>query len=208
MDPAAIRDELEREDADTARALGRVDALTEACAELSAREAATHALLGAAPEEERRRAAELTHARAELAFARQDVEQAGAALAEAERSRDETRLAAARRRRDHALATQQVAEQHETRLAHRVAEHAHAVEDTRRERELLLARARELSDEAHAVPRLSGRAPITPSGGDALAEWASSLRAALLVARSGLAAEREAVLRQLAELEALTAPPS
>jgi chromosome segregation ATPase len=208
VDPAALRDELARQDTAAAAALAHVDALTGACAALAAREAATHALLDAAPEEARRREAELAHARDELALARREVEQASAALANAESSRDDVRLAAARRHRDHALATQQVAEQHEARLAQRLAEHADLVEAARRERDVLLARARELSDEAHDVPRLSGRAPITPAGVDALAEWASSLRAALLVARSGLAAEGDALLRQLAELQALTAPPS
>jgi hypothetical protein len=208
VDPAALRDELARQDAAAAAALARVDALTEACAALAAREAATRALLDAAPDEERHRAAELAHARDELAVARREVEQAIAALAEAERSNDEVRRAAARRHRDHALATQQVAEQHETRLTQRVAAHAAAVEAAVLERQLLLERAAELSGEAHALPRLSGRAPITPTGVDALGELASSLRAALLVARSGLAAERDALLRQLAELDALTGRPS
>jgi chromosome segregation ATPase len=210
VDAAALRDDLARQDAAAAAALAQVDALTDACAALAAREAATRALLDDAPEEERRRSAELAHARDELAGARREVEQANAALAAAEaaRSRDETRIAAARRHHDHALATQQVAEQHEARLVRRLADHRHAVEAARLERELLLARARELAQETRGVPRLSGRAPITPSGVDGLAEWASSLRAALLVARSGLAAERDALLRQLAELQALTAPPS
>jgi hypothetical protein len=210
VDPAGLRDELARQDAAAAAALAQVDALTGACAALATREAATRALVDGAPEEKRRRSAELDHARDDLAVARRELEQATAvvAAAERERSRDETRIAAARRHRDHALATQQVAEQHEARLAQRLTDHAHAVEAARLERELLLVRAQELAEETRAVPRLSGRAPITASGGDALAEWASSLRAALLVARSGLAAERDALLRQLAELQALTAPPS
>jgi chromosome segregation ATPase len=208
VDPAALRDELQRQDAAAAAALARVDALTDACAALASREAATRALLDAAPEEERRRASELAHARDELALARQEVDHAAVALAKVEHSRDEVRRAAARRHRDHALATQQVGEQHEARLAQRLAEHAQDVEAARVERDVLLTRARQLSDEAHGVPRLSGRAPITPTGAEALNEWASSLRAALLVARSGLAGERDAVLRQLMELDALTTPPS
>jgi chromosome segregation ATPase len=201
MDADALREELARQDAECAAVLRRVDAVAAACTTLADADAAARAFLAGFSAEASRRAGELAHGRDELAAARTDVERASAALAEA--GRDATRTAVARRRLDHALATQQVAEQHEARLQERVAELGAAHAATLRERALLLGRARELTRELRALGRVSARATFDVAEADGLASWTTSVRAALLVTRSGLAAEREALLRQRAELDAL-----
>jgi hypothetical protein len=150
----------------------------------------------------------LEHAHDDLARARHELEQRTAALAEAERHRDATRLAAARRGHEHALATDLAATEHEARLAARVAALATERDAILLERDLLLGQAQRLAGALHGVPRLSARAGFPIETLDALPAWASAVRAALLVARSGLAAERESVLRQSEELAAVTARPS
>jgi chromosome segregation ATPase len=207
MDAAALRDELARADAEVAAALAAIDGLTEASARIGARAEDLAAFLAGYPQEEAHRENELAHARDDLARARQELAQAEEALAGAEHGRDETRRLAARRHHDHALAARAVAEQHEARLRERVAQLAAEHDAALRERDCLLDDARRVSDELAAAPRLSARGGFPIGDADHLTEWASSVRAALLVARSGLATERDALLRQAAELAATAPPP-
>ncbi|MDX6504256.1 MAG: hypothetical protein QOE29_1381 [Gaiellaceae bacterium] len=209
MDAAALQDELARQDSEVAAALAQIETLMDASAQLAAREATISAFLATWPEERSHRDTELAHALDELSRALHELEQSAAALAAAEHARDQTRLKAARRHHEHALGARQVAEQHQARLRARVSALAAEREATLLERDLLLGQAQRLAEDLHAAPRLSARAGFPIEQLDALPEWASSVRAALLVARSGLAAEREALLRQAAELAATaTAPPS
>jgi DNA repair exonuclease SbcCD ATPase subunit len=62
----------------------------------------------------------------------------------------------------------------------------------------LEARAAELA----ARPRLAGETAHPPAGLDALLDWASRARGELLLARAGLATEREAVVREASEVVA------
>jgi hypothetical protein len=208
MDAAALQTELARQDAAAAAALARVDTLMNECAQLAGRDAAVRSFLVAWPDEQARRATELQHGHDELARARHEVEQSTAALAEAERHRDATRLTAARRAHEHALADELAAGEHEARLTTRVAALAAERDAILRERDLLLGLAERLSDALHDVPRLAARSGFPIETLEALPAWASAVRAALLVARSGLAAERESLLRQSEELAAVTARPS
>jgi hypothetical protein len=207
VDRVALRDELARQDAAAAQALAEVDRLTERCAALAEREAATRRLLAAFPRNERVRNAELEAARDDAVLARREVEQASAELVDAERAGDDARLASAQRTRDHALATQHVAEQHEARLRDRATELVASAADARRQRDTMVEQAHALAEELHRLPRVSAHADFELAGPDELADWASSVRAALLVARSGLAAERDALLRQAAELASVSAEP-
>jgi hypothetical protein len=72
-----------------------------------------------------------------------------------------------------------------------------------RETVALQESARELSARLAATPRLAGEAVAPPEpGAAAVAEWGTRTRAALLVARSQLATERDAIVRQANELGA------
>ena len=56
---------------------------------------------------------------------------------------------------------------------------------------------------AMAVPRLPARVAVPPTGLAQICEWAVEARAALVVARSAVASEREQTIRQAGELGAL-----
>jgi chromosome segregation ATPase len=207
MDATALREELARADAEFAASLAAVDALTEATARLGARATELAAFLTGLPDEQAHRERELVHAHDDLARAQEELEQAETALTEAQRHRDETRTAVARRHHEHAVAALAVAEQHERRLRERLVDLDAERDSALLERDLLLAEAERLAAELAQTPRLSARGGFPVGSVDTLPDWASSVRAALLVARSGLAAERDALLRQAAELAA-TAPLS
>ena len=77
-------------------------------------------------------------------------------------------------------------------------------EEAARETPTLERRARELAAALRSRPRLAEQAGLDPHPGlEGVAEWGSRARAALFVARSGLAAERDALVRQANELGAL-----
>jgi hypothetical protein len=72
------------------------------------------------------------------------------------------------------------------------------------ERERLEGRARELVSTLRERPRLAKEAGEQVGPGlSGIAEWATNARAALLVARTQLAGERDAVIRQANELAAV-----
>jgi hypothetical protein len=73
-----------------------------------------------------------------------------------------------------------------------------------RERESLERRARELARALRERPRLAADAGDDPAPGlTGVSEWGTHAKAALLVARSQLADDRDAVIRQANELGAL-----
>jgi hypothetical protein len=204
VDAVAVARELERQDAAVAEALAQIDALMDAVARLAAEDATTRVFLAAFPGEDALRRADLARAEEDHLRAEHALEQAQAALVEAERHRDEARRLAALRAHEHAQATAMVGRQHLDRVRARVAslelEHEAAVAS----RATHAAAAELLATDLRSAPHISLRAAFELSDPEAIASWASSVRAALLVARSGLAAERDAVLRQAAELAAAT----
>jgi FtsZ-binding cell division protein ZapB len=183
-------DELERRDAAAARAIDDVERLQREVEELRTHAAATAAFLAALPAQRDvhakvERSALDAHARAETA-----LREAAGAVDRARR--DDDRLAAERAlqlRRD------------DLRAAERWIDDARAARE-RLEREAdrrieesqhLEARAAELAPRIRDV-RLPGR------GLEDVLEWASVARGALLVEHSGLARERDAVVREASEL--------
>jgi hypothetical protein len=189
--------ELERADGETARVLAELDEVARRVEEIGAeaaevrdrlsalpaeREAAAGALAEAAREVEERRA---SHAEAEAAKARTDDPAARRAEV---RARD--LLHSARRRALHAQAE---------------LERLDAEADRRGEEAADLARrARALAAELGERPGLGETASDPPGDTlDDLIAWATETRAALLVARSSLAARRDAVIRQANELGGL-----
>jgi len=173
-------EELERRDADLARALTAVERRYHDVEEVRTAGAAVAAFLDRLPtelaqreKEERSAAAEQEHATAVLGDVKPD-DQLGLANAHAA-------FRAAAERYDRARDASEQLEQE--------AEH-------RREEEAGLAtRAAGLAPDVHGVP------PPEPGIAGTL-EWASRARGALLVERSGLTVERETIVREASELVA------
>jgi chromosome segregation ATPase len=183
-------DELEQRDADVAQRLLDVERLQRDVEELRTQAAAVAAFLAALPATIAAFAADEEAARAARGDAATSVREAEAALAQAKR--DDERLAAERDLRQaaddlHAV-ERWVAE---TQAARSRAERDAAVQ--RAEAERLAGRALEL---ARAVPDVGAPGP----GLEGALAWASQARGVLLLERSGLAREREAVVREASEL--------
>jgi len=147
-----------------------------------------------------------------------DLERASATLAEAEREVEERRAsveeaeAAATRTDDPAARRAEVRARDLLHSARRKATHAkaelerlqHEAERRRQEAAELATRARALAAELRERPGLGETASEPPGETlDDVIAWATETRAALLVARSGLAAQRDAVIRQANELGSL-----
>jgi hypothetical protein len=202
MDETELARELDEQDKAARRALDGVEELIRASAELASDETRTRGFLERFEDERALRLQAIAIAEDELAHARQEDEQAQAALAEAERKRDADRRAGAERAAHHATTTARIATEHVQRLHVRLAALVDEYYEALSARAELLEVARALADELHSTPRLEARELGALDSEQDVAAWASAARAALLVARSGLAAECEGLLRQRAELDA------
>jgi hypothetical protein len=198
-DPLELLRQLERADEALAAKLAEVDELYAAVEELRGRALEVRELLATLPERRAAAAVAVHEAEEALGEARAAAEQAAGALAQA----GEEQLAEARRRE---LATRDSLSVAERRA---VAARAHAAELDERsaaadsEARALEARAVDLAELLAGRPGLADEAVGAPDDdGDGVAEWGTRARAALLVARSQLAAERDAVVRQAHELAA------
>jgi hypothetical protein len=190
--------ELVRADEAHSSALAELDELARRTAALRDRAEELSQLLAAAPAERERLVAEVEEGEREVRRQAAVLAEAERELAAAEAGRDRERLAAARRfvvRAKDALAMA------EKRLAGSRAEREALearIEAAEREVPVVEADAVGLAGSFAERPRFSGRAPEPELAG--VCAWASEARAALLVARGGVAAEREAVIRQANEL--------
>lgn len=196
----ALLRELERADEAVAAELAEVDELYAEVEELRGRALELGELLALLPE--RRAAAAETVREAELGLSEAGAaaEQAAVALAQA----GEEELADARRRELAARDSLHVAERLAAAARGRSAELEARAEAAESETRALEGRAAELAGALARRPRLAGEAVGAPEPGPAgVAKWGTRTRAALLVARSQLAAERDAVVRQAHELAAL-----
>lgn len=182
-------------------ALATLDALLACTAELRARADGVSAVLTAAPAERERLARELAEAEGLAETRAASLREAETELADAERRRDRERLLAARRlevRARDALATaeRQLASAREAHEAHERALVSAEADAPRVE-----AEAGRLAHELGAAPRVPAQAAEPPEPGLAgVQAWTTSARAALVVARSGVASERETLIRQANEL--------
>jgi fused signal recognition particle receptor len=200
----ALLGELERTDEAIGVELAELDELSAAVASIHGRAIALQELVARLPEERKAAAAAVDEAEQALAEARDALRRAADELAAAEAGQDAERIAAARRfevrARDHLHITERkaaAAREHASELASRA-------DAARLEAEELEARAQELADVLEERPRLTEEAVAGPDAGlEGLADWGTRVRAALLVARSQLAAERDAVVRQANELGAV-----
>jgi hypothetical protein len=200
-DPRALLDELVRADEAHSRALRELDGLADETAALRRRAEELAALLASAPAERERLATELAEAEAVAAERRVALAEAEVELDEAGRSADEERRAAARRFHVRAKDALFMAEKGVgTASAARDGFEAR-VAAAKEETQGLEARAGAIAEALRGRPRLAAEAGIPPRPGLAgISEWASVARAALLVARGGIAAERDGVIRQVSEL--------
>ena len=196
-----IVDELERRDEEAAAALAKIEALQAEVVGTRARAAEIAAFLAGLPDA-------LVAREADERAAAESQREAAAALAEAEadlaraqeRGRDDARIAA-ERAVQHARDAVREAElwieraRHERTLLEREA-------DARRgDAERLVAGVAPLAERLAADPRIATAPPAGP-GLDGVVDWASRARGDLLLARAGLATERDRVVREATELVA------
>jgi colicin import membrane protein len=198
-----IADELERRDAAAADALAEVERRRQEVEETRAQAGAAAAFLAALPGALAAAAEEEQTASEAVVRASETLREAEELQARAEeRGKEEERLAAAR-------AVQQARDglhEAELRLERARGEHRgleREGEKRRREAEALLARAQELAAALGRLPRVAPEAAAPPGPGlDGVLDWAARARGGLLVARAGLATERDAVVREATELVA------
>jgi hypothetical protein len=200
----AFMRELEEADEAVAAVLTELDELYASCEAVRERALELEAFFVRLPDE--RAAAALAEKEARAAAKERRVAAARAAqeLGAAEAAGDDERLAAARRFDVRARDSVRTAE----RLRREAEEHAARLEaqaDAADEEAKELARhAGQLAGALAERPRLAADAGAPPEEGlPGIAEWGTRARAALLVSRGQLAAERDAVIRQANELGTL-----
>ena len=193
--------ELARADAACAATRSELDALLRETLDLRARGEEIASMLAAAPAERKRLSEALAAAEAEAKERAEALAAADAELAAVERRRDPERAAAARRSRDRAQDDLTAAERRVASSLAAEQEHMRTVEAAEREVPEVEAHAADLAGRLRGRPRLAPQAGRAPAPGLAgVSDWAGVARAALVVARSGVAAEQESVIRQANEL--------
>ena len=192
--------ELERADEAVAAELAEVDELYAAVEELRGGALELTELLASLPERQAAAAGAVREAELGVAEARATAESAATALAQA----GEEQLADARRRELAARDSLQVAERRAAAARAGSAELEARAETAESEIRTLKTRAADVAEALARRPRLAGEAVGGPGPGTAgVSEWGTRARAALLVARSQLAAERDGIVRQAHELAAV-----
>lgn len=203
-DRLALLRELERADEAIAAELAELEGLHAAVEELRERALDLQELFAGLPGERAAARAAVEEAEGALAKAQAAAERASAELAAAEADGHEERLAAARRFEVRARDSLHVAERRAASRHEHVAELERRAEAADHEAAAMENRARELAATLRERPRLADEAVADPGvGPEGVADWGTRARAALLVARSQLVAEREAVVRQTHELGSL-----
>ena len=178
-----------------------LDELARATAEVRGRAEQILAVLATEQDERERLARGVTEAEVSLAERAAELEVAEQGGAEAERGgSDERRAEAARRSvraRDAHVAADQLLAGHRSHLA--VFEESVAA--ARQDKPIVERQTSELASTLHGRPRIPETvAAVSLEGLGEVSDWAVSVRAALAVARTGAAAERDAALRQAIEL--------
>jgi hypothetical protein len=196
--------ELERADEEVAAVLAELDELYASTEAVRGRALDLEAFFARLPGARAAAAEAADDAERDVLATEETAQQAAAGLRAAEEAGDAERLAAARRfdvrARDSLAGARR---RHEGALAGRERLDADAAE-AERERPELAARAGELATALRERPRLAPDAGAEPGASLAdVSAWAGGARAALLVARNSLAAERDAVIRQANELGSL-----
>jgi|SRR5947209_1423803 len=195
-DALAYVRELERRDEALAASLETLGSLRGRTRAIGAEATRLAAVLARFPHEQEAADHAISRAEADEARLRGELEAAEEHLRRARRDR-EAREAAVESARGALERAEQELASARTRAA-AVADAQHAAE---REVDVVVAAALALAHEVAAAPRLGSRTPTPPEarlGG--VADWAARADGALLLARSGLDDEREAVVREAIEL--------
>jgi hypothetical protein len=206
MDDArlALLHELERADEEVAATLAELDELYGESEAVRERALELEAFFIKLPAARTAAASELDRARRVEAEARAATETAASALREAEASGSADAIAAARRLDVRARDSLTVAERRATDAEEGLARLEDDAEAADRDRGALERRARELAGALRERPGLAADAGDDPEPGlTGVSEWGTRAKAALLVARSQLETDRDAVIRQANELGAL-----
>jgi chromosome segregation ATPase len=197
----AILEDLERSEEEVTAELAEIDELHAACERVRL---AAHDLvhfLERLPEEREEAAREIEEAGRALDDARAAFENAQQELAAAEKTGDEEVLAAARRFHLRTRDALHLAERRARGAEDGAAELEAAATAAEEQTNELNAGARELAQALGRRPRVAVETEIPPEASPAqIAEWGTQVRAAMLVARSQVAAERDALVRQATEL--------
>jgi chromosome segregation ATPase len=204
--------ELERADEAAAAELADVDELSGEVSELRERALELLAFFARLPEERAARATAAEEAVRALAEAHAAADRAAEASARAEGEADAEQVAEARRFEVRARDSLHMAERRAESAREQMTELEARAEAAQRETSALEARARDLATTLQVRPHLAAAAVGEPEpAAVGVADWATRARAALLVARSQVEDEREALVRQANELGALvlgeTLPP-
>ncbi|HJS70734.1 MAG TPA: hypothetical protein VJ744_07980 [Gaiellaceae bacterium] len=199
----AILEDLERTEEEVAVELAEIDELYAACEELRGAALALLAFLTGLPDERTAAEREIEESTRALEAAADAAERAEQELAAAEADGDPERLAAARRFHIRARDALGVAERRARDALSRASELEAAAKAAEERADELASRARELAGALRRRSRVAVEAGVRPGPDPAeIAEWGTQVRAALLVARNQVAAERDALVRQANELAA------
>jgi hypothetical protein len=200
----ALVRELEQADEASAAELTELDELYAACEAVRTRALELEAFLARLPEERAAARGAVAEARGLEDERRRAAGHAARELRDAEGAGDPERLAAARRFDVRARDALHIAERRRGEAEERSTGLEREAEAAQVEAEELARRAAGLAGALAERPRLGGDAGTPPAGGLAgIADWGTQARAALLVARGQLAAERDAIVRQANELAAV-----
>jgi hypothetical protein len=199
----ALLRELERADGAAGAELAELDELYASVAEVHRRAVELQELVVRLPEEREAAAAAVRETEAALAAAQESLRRALEELAASEAAGDAERVAAARRFEVRAGDHLHIADRKADAARKHAAELEARAEAGRREAADLEARSLELAGVLEQRPRLTDAVAVPGKAPEGVAEWGTQARAALLVARSQLAAEQDAVVRQANELGAV-----
>jgi hypothetical protein len=196
--PLAYVLELERKDDAIAASLETLVSLRGRTRGLGAEAARLAAVLGRMPHEREAAAASIERGEAEVARRKAELADAEEAVAKAKRDREGRERAV-----ELAQAALERAQEELVSARGRAEALAGAQATAEREAAAVITAAGALARELGGAPRLSSRVPQPPEPGlEGVTEWASRADGALLLARSGLDDEREAVVREANELAA------
>ena len=199
----ALLRELERADGAAGAELAELDELYASVVEIRGRAVELQELFARLPKEREAAAAAAQETETALSAAQESLRRAVEELAASEADGDAERVAAARRLEVRARDHLHIAERKTEAAREQASELEARAETGRDEAAELEVRARELSDVLEERPRLTDAVAGPGTAPEGVAEWGTQARAALLVARSQLATERDAVLRQANELGAV-----
>lgn len=202
----ALVRELERADEALAAELAMLDDLYAATEAVGARALAVEEFAARLPDERAARAGAAEEAERELAAADEAAARAAEVLRASQATGDRERIAAARRFDVRARDARTMADRRLREAGARRDELEAEAAAAEREAAELEARTRKLAEALRERPGVASDAGEPPAPGLAgVVDWVTRARAALLVARSQQAAERDAVIRQANELGSLLA---